>query len=197
MARIPPLTAPEMAARNIDLSFIGSNFHELPNSVPTLAWRPDILRASGALWSAIMMQGTVEPGLKWMAGYMASMAAGCRYCAAHTGTATVGNGVSTEKLAAIWAFERSPLFSDAERAVLRVAVGAGQVPNAVSDADFADLARHYNREQQVEIIAVIALYGFFNRWNDTVGTVLEETPRRFAEANLAPQGWEIGKHKDM
>ncbi|MBP7337410.1 carboxymuconolactone decarboxylase family protein [Niveispirillum sp.] len=194
MARIPPLTAEEMAARGIDLSFIGSDFHELPNSVPTLAWRPDILQASGALWAAIMLTGTVDAGLKWMAGYMASMAAGCRYCSAHTGTATAGNGVSAEKLAAIWDFERSPLFSDAERAVLRVAVGAGQVPNAVSDADFADLARHFSREQQVEIVSVIALYGFFNRWNDTVGTTLEETPRHFAQTHLSPHGWDIGKH---
>ncbi len=194
MARIPPLNAEEMAARGIDLSFIGSDFHELPNSVPTLAWRPDILQASGALWAAIMLSGTVDAGLKWMAGYMASMAAGCRYCSAHTGTATAGNGVSAEKLAAIWDFERSPLFSDAERAVLRVAVGAGQVPNAVSDADFADLARHFSREQQVEIVSVIALYGFFNRWNDTVGTTLEETPRHFAQTHLSPHGWDIGKH---
>lgn len=194
MARIPPLTAEEMAARGIDLSFIGSDFHELPNSVPTLAWRPDILQASGALWAAIMLTGTVDAGLKWMAGYMASMAAGCRYCSAHTGTATAGNGVSAEKLAAIWDFERSPLFSDAERAVLRVAVGAGQTPNAVSDADFADLARHFNREQQVEIVSVIALYGFFNRWNDTVATTLEETPRHFAQTHLSPHGWDIGKH---
>lgn len=194
MARIPPLTAEEMAARGIDLSFIGSDFHELPNSVPTLAWRPDILQASGALWAAIMLSGTVDAGLKWMAGYMASMAAGCRYCSAHTGTATAGNGVSAEKLAAIWDFERSPLFCDAERAVLRVAVGAGQVPNAVSDADFADLARHFSREQQVEIVSVIALYGFFNRWNDTVGTTLEETPRHFAQTHLSPHGWDIGKH---
>lgn len=194
MARIPPLTAAEMAARNIDLSFIGADFHELPNSVPTLAWRPDILRASGTLWAAIMLSGTVDPGMKWMAGYMVSMAAGCRYCSAHTGTATAGNGVPVEKLAAIWDFERSPLFSDAERAVLRVAVGAGQTPNAVSDADFADLARHFDREQQVEIVGVIALYGFFNRWNDTVGTALEETPRHFAQTHLSPHGWDIGKH---
>ncbi|MFV3077603.1 carboxymuconolactone decarboxylase family protein [Niveispirillum fermenti] len=194
MARIPPLTADDMAARGIDLSFIGDDFHELPNSVPTLAWRPDILKASGALWAAIMLSGTVDPGLKWMAGYMASMAAGCRYCSAHTGTATAGNGVPAEKLAAIWDFERSPLFSDAERAVLRVAIGAGQVPNAVSDDDFAELARHFSREQQVEIVSVIALYGFFNRWNDTVGTTLETSPRLFAEKHLTPHGWEIGKH---
>lgn len=194
MARIPPLSEAELAARKVDLSFIGSDFHELPNSVPTLAYRPDILMASGGLWATIMRQGTVDPGLKWMVGHLSSMAAGCRYCSAHTATGANGNGVTAERIADIWNFERSPLFTDAERAALRVAVGAGQSPNAVTDADFADLARHFNREQQVEIVAVIALYGFFNRWNDTIGTQLEATPHAFAQTHLTAHGWDIGKH---
>ncbi|MFV3131615.1 carboxymuconolactone decarboxylase family protein [Niveispirillum sp. KHB5.9] len=194
MARIPPLTAEELAARDIDLSFIGDDFHELPNSVPTLAYRPDILRAAGTLWATIMGPGTVDPGLKWLVGFMTSMAAGCRYCSAHTGTGANGNHVAPEKLAAIWDFEHSPLFAEPERAALRVAMGAGHTPNAVSDADFAALAGHFSREQQVEIVSVIALYGFFNRWNDTIGTTLEPTPRQFAEMHLTTPGWEIGKH---
>ena len=194
MARIVPLTAEQLAARDIDLSFIGSDFHELPNSVPTLAYRPDILRATGTLWAAVMGPGTVESDLKWLVGYMASMAAGCRYCSAHTGTGANGNNVSAEKLADIWNFENSPLFTDAERSALRVAMGAAHTPNAVSDADFAAMATYFSQEQQVEIVSVIALYGFFNRWNDTVGTTLEATPRHFAETHLVAPGWEIGKH---
>lgn len=194
MARIPPLTAEQLAARNIDLSFIGGDFHELPNSVPTLAWRPDILRAAGGLWAVVMGPGTVDSGLKWLVGYMSSMAAGCRYCSAHTGTGAKGNNVAAEKLADIWNFEHSPRFTDAERAALRVAMGAAHTPNEVSDADFAAMALHFSREQQVEIVSVIALYGFFNRWNDTVATTLEPTPRDFAQTHLEASGWEIGKH---
>lgn len=194
MARIPQLTPAELAARSVDLSFIGDDFHELPNSVPTLAYRPDILLASGALWGSVMRAGTVDPGLKWMVGYMASRAAGCRYCSAHTATGAGAHGVAADKIADIWNYERSPLFSNAERAALTVAVGAGQTPNAVSDGDFLELSRHFNREEQVEIVAVIALYGFFNRWNDTIATTLEATPHRFATTVLASDGWEVGKH---
>lgn len=195
MARIKPLSAEDLKARNVDLSFIGADFHELPNSVPTLAYKPEILKASGALWAAIMHQGNVDKGLKWMVGYLASMAAGCQYCSAHTATGANSAGVPAAKIEAIWEYETSPLFSDAERAAFRLAQNAGQVPNAVTDADFEELRRHFSDEDLVEIIAVVALYGFFNRFNDTIGTELETTPRRFAEDHLTAHGWHVGRHQ--
>lgn len=194
MARITPLSKQELMARDVDLSFVGSDFHELPNSIPTLAYRPEIMRAAGGLWGVVMGPGTVDRGLKWLVGYMASMAAGCRYCSAHTATGANGSGVSAEKIEAVWDYERSTLYSDAERTAIDLARLAGQVPNAVSDAEFAALEQHFSTEQIVEIVSVIALYGFFNRFNDTVGTELETTPRGFAETHLGEHGWEIGRH---
>jgi hypothetical protein len=38
-------------------------------------------------------------------------------------------------------------------------------------------------------VAVIALFGFLNRWNDTLGTVLEDVPKEFVEKELQPLGW--------
>jgi alkylhydroperoxidase family enzyme len=195
MPRLKPLSKQELDARGVDLSFLGKDFHELPNSVPTLAYRPDILKATGALWQAIMGEGAVDRGLKWLVGYLASMSAGCRYCSAHTATGANTTGVSAEKIEAIWEYETSPLYSEAERAALRVAQGAGHVPNAVSDEDFDAMKRYYSAEQIAEIVSVIAIYGFFNRWNDTMATALEQTPRAFAEGHLKGHGWEIGKHE--
>lgn len=194
MPRIKPLTQQELADRNIDLSFVGTDFHELPNSVPTLAYRPEILKAAGGLWAAVMGPGTVDRGLKWLVGYLASMSAGCRYCSAHTATGANTSGVPALKIEAVWEYETNPLFSDAERAALRLAQCAGQVPNAVTDEDFVELSRHFSNEQIVEIISAVAVYGFFNRFNDTIGTELEATPRAFAEDHLGKHGWTIGRH---
>ncbi len=194
MPRLRPLNETELKDRGVDLSFLGNDFHELPNSVPTLAYRPDILQASGGLWAAVMGPGAVDRGLKWLVGYLASMAAGCRYCSAHTATGANTSGVSPEKVEAVWSYETNPLFSDAERIALKVAQSAGQVPNAVTDADFTELKKYYSSEQIVELVSVIAIYGFFNRFNDTIGTELEKTPRGFAEEHLKDHGWEIGRH---
>lgn len=195
MPRIKPLTRPELADRNIDLSFVSSDFHELPNSVPTLAYRPEILKAVGALWGAVMGAGVVDPGLKWLVGYLASMSAGCQYCSAHTATGAHTSGIPADKVEAVWEYETSPLFTDAERAALRLAQCAGQVPNAVTDDDFVELRRHFTNEQMVEIISVVAVYGFFNRFNDTIATELEATPRQFAESHLGGHGWTVGHHE--
>jgi len=46
----------------------------------------------------------------------------------------------------------------------------------------------------VEIIAVIAFYGFLNRWNDSLATELETSPLSFAQCTLAASGWSAGKH---
>ena len=46
----------------------------------------------------------------------------------------------------------------------------------------------------MELVGVISLFGYLNRWNDTMATELEGKPREFAEATLAGQGWAVGKH---
>ena len=99
-----------------------------------------------------------------------------------------------EKVAAIWEYETSPLFDDSERAVLRMAQSAGTTPNAVSDEDFDDLKRHFDEDQIVELVAAVCLFGWLNRWNDTMATDLETRPLQFGQSNLANSGWEPGKH---
>jgi hypothetical protein len=47
----------------------------------------------------------------------------------------------------------------------------------------------------VEIVGVIAMFGFMNRWNDTMATPLEEEPTHVGERFLAKGGWTVGKHR--
>ena len=59
---------------------------------------------------------------------------------------------------------------------------------------FLELRKHWSDEQVVEIVGVIAMFGFLNRWNDTVATPLEDDPIKVGERFLAPHGWSVGKH---
>jgi hypothetical protein len=56
------------------------------------------------------------------------------------------------------------------------------------------MRQYWNEEQIVEIIGVIALFGFLNRWNDTLATPLGDEPIAAGEKYLAPHGWTVGKH---
>jgi uncharacterized peroxidase-related enzyme len=166
----------------------------VPNSLFTMARRPEILAAFSDLITKIWRTGTVPAGFKPLVAIVASTAAGCRYCQAHETVDAKMRGVDEAKIAEIWDFERSDLYTDAERAALRFARDASVVPNAVTPENFEELRRHWDEGEIVEILAVVGLFGFLNRWNDSMATDLEEIPAAFADRTIGPHGWEPGKH---
>lgn len=176
------------------LSAVETQMGFVPNSLRAMAHKPAILQAFMALGAAVMGPGAVSPVLKQMVAYVASLASGCRYCQAHTAHQAHRQGLAPDRLAALWTFEDSPLFSPAERAALRLAMLAARTPNGVEDADFAEARAHFDAEELAEILAVIAFFGFLNRWNDTLATPLEDAPLAFAQTELSPTGWGVGKH---
>jgi uncharacterized peroxidase-related enzyme len=165
----------------------------VPNSLFTMARRPEILEAFSELITTIWNTGSLPKELKPLIAIVSSVAAGCRYCQAHEAVDARERGVDDEKIAAIWDFERSDRYSDAERAALRFARDASLVPNEVTPAHFVALREHWNDGQIVEMLAVIGLFGFLNRWNDTMATELEPEPLGFASARYGSR-WEPGKH---
>jgi uncharacterized peroxidase-related enzyme len=167
----------------------------VPNSNLVMARRPRLLEAFRSLNRAIFDPGGETPvDLLYMVGNVASQAAGCMYCAAHTANNARKSGLDAARIAALWEYETSPLFSDAERAALRFAQGAASVPNMVTDDDVTELKRYFSEDQIVDILAVVCWYGFLNRWNDSLATELEPAASEFAHATIAARGWTPGKH---
>ena len=195
MRRLAPLPREAVTSLEDILERSESRMGFVPNSQLIMARRPEILRAFAQLGAAINgPSSTIDPQLRNMVLQMASRAARCGYCMAHTAQTAERVAIAADKENALWGFETSPLFSAAERAALRVAQGAAQVPNAVTDADFAELKKHYSDAQIVDIVAVIALFGFLNRFNDTMATELESSPIEAGKRYLAERGWTVGKH---
>lgn len=194
MERISPPGREQLAEFEAGLEEVEALAGYVPNSMPLMARRPELLRGFMSLSRAVFAPGGVEHRLKGLVAFVASTAAGCRYCQAHTGSAAHGAGVEVEKLRAAFEFDWSPLFSARERAALRLAAAAGSAPSAVTDAHFAELKQHFSEDEICELVGVIALFGFLNRWNDTLGTPLEPVPLRFAREQLGPSGWEPGVH---
>ncbi len=194
MPRIEPLERADLAQHEETFAAVEEHLGVLPNSTLTMARWPELMEAFARLNAVVMGDGQVDRVLKQMVAAMVSSAAGCAYCQAHTAHVAQRRGAEEEKLAALWEFETSPLFTAAERAALRVAHGAGCVPNAVSDEDMTALRSHFSDEQVVELVAVMANFGFLNRWNDTMSTELERSPLAWARENLGAAGWRPGAH---
>lgn len=194
MAHLPPLpreSVPEFKER---FDHYAATRGFVPNSILTMSRRPAIARAFMDLNKAVLYEGTVPEELKMLLSLIASQAAGCRYCQAHMANLSGIYKASDKKIAAVWEFETSDLFSDAERAALRLALHASLLPNEASEDDFEALKRHFDEGQIVEIVATVALFGYLNRWNDTMATDLEAHPAKVAERTLGKTGWEAGKH---
>lgn len=197
MPIVPPLEEDEIPPDlRAQVQFFKGPLGVIPNSVRTMAHRPGLAQAFTALNQAVMTShGAVTPEFKRLLGYVSSFASGCLYCQAHMILASERFGASEERLAAVWDFADSPHFSAAEKAALAFAHAATQVPNAVTEAQADALRAHWDSGDIVEIMGVIALFGFLNRWNDSMGSALEDLPVSAAERHLAPTGWHIGKHR--
>jgi uncharacterized peroxidase-related enzyme len=167
----------------------------IPNSMLILQRKPKIVKAMAQLTAAVWEpDGEVDRAFKRLIAHVASRTAGCQYCMAHTAGGALLFGVDPGKVADIWDFRVSPLYSEKERVALDFAVAAASVPNGVTEEMFAEMRKHWSETQIVEIAAVVAVFGFLNRWNDTMGTPLEEEPTEVGKRYLASHGWSTGKH---
>src|SRR5262249_55418173 len=171
---LPPEHSPELKEQ---FEAMRKNLGFIPNSILIMQRKPKLAKALAQMTAAVWdPEGAVDRGFKRIIAHVASRAAGCRYCMAHTAGGALHFGVEDKKLAAVWEDQTTPRYTPAERTTLDFAVAAASVPNAVTDAMFAELRKYWTEEQIVEIVGVISLFGFLNRWNDTLATPLEDEP---------------------
>jgi len=183
MSRLPQLPPSEIADEAEPLFDFAQNMMGFtPNDARDMARNPGILKGVAAMCGAIYSpDGKVDAGLKRLIGYIASTVAGCKYCQVHTAYGAHEKGVDDAKILAAWEYETSDLFSEAERAALRIAQGGAMTPSEVTDEQFADMRNYFSDEQIVEVVAVISMFGFLNRWNAIMDTALEDKPLIFTE----------------
>ncbi|WGH74887.1 carboxymuconolactone decarboxylase family protein [Tenacibaculum tangerinum] len=166
-----------------------------PNSVLTMQRRPEISKAFINLNKAVMANhGRVTSALKRMIAWVSSNATGCRYCQAHAIRAAERYGAEQEQLDNIWEYKTHPAFSDAERAALDFSLAASMVPNRVDAQIKEELYKYWNEGEIVEMLGVISLFGYLNRWNDSMGTSIEDGAVESGEHYLGKHGWNKGKH---
>ena len=166
-----------------------------PNSLFTMMHRPRIAKAFLEMNQAVMEnKGSITSSMKREIAYLSSMTTGCRYCEAHAIRAAERYGSSKERLENIWEYKSHEAFSESDRAMFDLAIAASQVPNGVSEEIKTRAKKFFSDGEIVEILGVVALFGYLNRWNDSMGTELENPAVKSAEEILGARGWEVGKH---
>lgn len=79
------------------------------------------------------------------------------------------HGWSDNQLCGLAQFEQRTDFSGKEKAVLRFAERMTRDAHTVDDALWAELRRHFDEGEMVELAAVVGLFNYFNRFNDALG----------------------------
>lgn len=177
------------------VTFYNETLGFCPNSVRTMQLRPHLAEAFINLNKAAMENhGRVTSALKRLIAYVSSYAAGCQYCQAHGIRAAERYGASEDQLNYIWDYKTHHSFSEAERAALDFSVAASSVPNAVDEEIANQLRKYWDDGEIVEITGVVALFGFLNRWNDSMGTTIEPGALSTGMHFLSNRGWTGGKH---
>jgi uncharacterized peroxidase-related enzyme len=194
-----PLVTPLSPNHDLETKVLAEFFNETlgfcPNSVLTMQHRPDISKAFINLNKAVMNnEGRVTSALKRMIAWVSSNATGCRYCQAHAIRAAERYGAEQEQLDNIWEYQTHSSFTEAERVALDFSLAASQVPNAVNDVLKKRLYTHWDEGEIVEMLGVISLFGYLNRWNDSMGTTIENGAIESGDLYLGKHGWTKEKH---
>ena len=192
-----PIVKPDAELHSPALQKLAELFNETlgfcPNSVLTMQKKPELAEAFVSLNIAVMKNnGSITSEQKRLFAFLSSSTTGCRYCQAHTLLAAERYGASKERLENIWDFENQDCYTESEKAAFRFVIAASKVPVAVTEDIELEMKTHWSDNQIVEIMGVVALFGYLNRWNDVMGTTLEDAAASFASENI--KNWSIGKH---
>lgn len=189
---VKPLNSEDKELKKL-IKFYDETLGFCPNSIKTMFIRPQIAYAFINLNKAVMEnKGELSSKIKRLIGYLASTVSGCRYCQAHTIRAAERYGSDDKQLNEIWYFRESSAFTEKEKIAFEFTIASSSIPNQVNDKISSELREHWDDGEIVEMLGVISLFGFLNRWNDSMGTPIEEGA--LESGNKFIKNWNPNKH---
>jgi AhpD family alkylhydroperoxidase len=130
---------------------------------------PRLLLTYGLFEQATASLDRVPTGLKQLAELKAATMSTCPYCLDIGSQIARRSGFSDEQLLALGSYATSDLFDPVEKLVLDYTVGMSSTPVAVPDELFAELRRHFDDAQIVELTNIIAIENMRGRFNHALG----------------------------
>ena len=189
---VKPLNSEDKELKKL-IKFYDETLGFCPNSIKTMFIRPQIAYAFINLNKAVMEnKGELSSKIKRLIGYLASTVSGCKYCQAHTIRAAERYGSNNKQLNEIWDFKESSAFTEKEKIAFEFTIAASSIPNQIDDKISLKLKEHWDDGEIVEMLGVISLFGFLNRWNDSMGTPIEEGA--LESGNKFLKNWNPKKH---
>ncbi|MEL7305256.1 MAG: hypothetical protein AAGJ56_05420 [Myxococcota bacterium] len=215
---VPPAGTPAFDVAAYDYSFYRRAYQPGPDTKYALSDRSKF----DTEWTRQSSIGTVKIdeyfnqkdralgiAFKWSAFFVNQLASGCGHCQVHGAYGTYhaikddypydeipDAEVSkvVKRIRSLMDFERSALFTDAEKAVYRIARDSGPLPMRTTSAHIEELRRHYSDREIQEILSLMVTTSWLATVMQAQITVTDRTSMAWAQRNLGPVGWKAGAH---
>lgn len=137
---------------------------KVPEWVKVMAHRPEILKEFFELFKTIMGKGKIDPELKWKIAYVVSETLRCPFCVDVTSKMLKKMG-ATEKL--LENAKKLEDLNEKEREILQLVKEVTLKAHVCTPELFEKMKENFSEEEIVEIVSIIGLFNYINRFNNT------------------------------
>jgi uncharacterized peroxidase-related enzyme len=134
----------------------------VPEWVRVMAHRPEILKEFFELFKTIMAGGKIEGLLKWKIAYTVSDTLRCPFCVDVTTKMMKTLGATDKDIEKMKSEKDAP-----EKELLELVREVTKEAQVCNHELFEKLKENFSEEQIVEIVSIIGLFNYINRFNNT------------------------------
>jgi len=135
-----------------------------PEWIKVMAHRPEILKEFFELFKTIMKEGKIEKLLKWKIAFIVSDALKCPFCVDVTSKMLERLGAAKEDLERA---KNSDNLPEKEKEVLTLVKEVTLKANVCTPELFGSLKEKFSEAELVEVVSIIGLFNYINRFNNT------------------------------
>ncbi len=136
---------------------------KVPEWVKVMAHNPKVVKEFTELFKVVMKEGYIEPLLRWKIAYTVSQTLKCRFCVDVTEKMLVSLGADKETIRKVK--EREGL-EEKEKEVLELVKKVTETAQCDTGL-FKKLKENFSEAELVEIVSIIGLFNYINRFNNT------------------------------
>lgn len=137
---------------------------KVPEWVKVMAHSPKILKEFTELFRVIMTEGKIEPLLKWKIAFVVSNSLKCPFCVDVTAKMLKTLGASADLIEKI---KKGKDLPEKEKEILQLVKEVTLKAYVCTPELFEKMKKSLKEEEIVEIVSIIGLFNYINRFNNT------------------------------
>jgi alkylhydroperoxidase family enzyme len=166
--RLQPIEQPKGLMMRLAFWFVRRQFGKVMTPMKVAYTRmPEMMKFAMAL-GKLQKSLTLDHSMHLLLGTLGAQINGCAFCTDLKLAMAVREQLGLEKFNALSEYRTSPVFSPRERAALAYVEEATR-NKRVTDETFAELRKHFNEREIIEITFLVAAESFYNTFNIALG----------------------------